>query len=86
MTLPPSHFFLIIISIGFYAAASSSSTSEKTIAVTKPSKFIVFPTSTTVDDCACGLKGKDGDGRIVGGDDAGAQEYPWQVIEDQGPY
>ena len=73
-------FFLVIFFNGFYpgiegGSASSSSAAKKTLT----------EASTTSKECPCGIRGssEDGDGRIVGGEDADVQEYPWQVSKNR---
>ena len=79
MNLLVRHFFLVIFSNGFYlgivsSQPSSSSTLQKTRnAITSTE---VTPTRSG-NECPCGITG--GNGRIVGGDDADVEEYPWQV-------
>jgi len=56
-----------IISNGFHLSASSLSTPQNKM-------------TTAPSNCPCGVKGSNsGGGRIVGGEDAEAHEYPWQV-------
>ena len=95
MNLPLSHFFLVIFSNGFFSGTEGgqalSSLTRNDITSTEeatPISKASTSTSATSKECPCGIKGSndEGDGRIVGGEDAEVQEYPWQVIEDQGPY
>ena len=89
MNLPVSNFFLVIFSNGFYPGTEGSQAlSSLTRNDITSSEEASTSTSATSNECPCGIKGSndEGDGRIVGGEDAEVQEYPWQVIEDQGPY
>ena len=94
MNLPLSHFFLVIFSNGFFPGKEGSQAlsrliTRNDITSSEATSISKAPTSTsaTSKECPCGIKGSndEGDGRIVGGEDAEVQEYPWQVIEDQGP-
>merc|ERR1719239_842901 len=95
MNLPLSHFFLVIFSNGFYPgteggqALSSSTRNDITSSEATPISKASTSTSATSNECPCGIKGSndEGDGRIVGGEDAEVQEYPWQVgIEINGQF
>ena len=87
MNLLVRHFFLVIFSNGFYLGIvgngqpSSSSTLQKTRnAITSTEVTPTGEASTTTrsgNECPCGITGANG--RIVGGDDADVEEYPWQV-------
>ena len=86
MNLLVRHFFLVIFSNGFYpgimsSQPSSSSTLQKTRnAITSTEVTPTGEASTTTrsgNECPCGITGANG--RIVGGDDADVEEYPWQV-------
>ena len=84
MNLLVRHFFLVIFSNGFYLGIMSSqpySTLQKAkIAITSTEVTPTGEASTTTrsgNECPCGITG--GNGRIVGGDDADVEEYPWQV-------
>ena len=85
MDFPVSCFFLVIFSNGFYPGTEGSqliTRNEITSSEVTPSGKA--STSAISNKCPCGIKGSndEGDGRIVGGDDADVQEYPWQVMED----
>ena len=76
MNRPVGQFFLLIFFNGFYSeteggSASSSSTSTEASTIFQISK-----------ECLCGIRGSGG-GRIVGGEDADVQEYPWQVRKNR---
>ena len=90
MNLPLSHFFLVIFSNGFFPGKEGSQALSRLITRNDITSSEEASTSTSAasKECPCGIKGNndEGDGRIVGGEDAEVQEYPWQVIEDQGPY
>merc|ERR1711971_1185434 len=93
MNPPVSCFFLLI----FYPGTEGShvlsrlktrndiTSSEEATPISEASTS----TSAISNACPCGIKGSndEGDGRIVGGDDADVQEYPWQVgIEINGQF
>ena len=91
MDFPVSCFFLVIFSNGFYPGTEGSQASSRlktrneiTSSEATPIGEASKATSAISNECPCGIKGSydEGDGRIVGGDDADVQEYPWQVMED----
>merc|ERR1711971_72303 len=97
MNPPVSRFFLVIFSNGFYPGTQGSQTSSTLITrndiisseATPLSKASTSTSESASNECPCGIKGSndEGDGRIVGGDDADVQEYPWQVgIEINGQF
>merc|ERR1711971_1022998 len=96
MNLPVSCFFLVVFSNGFYLGTEGSQASSRLktrndISSEEATPISEGPKSTSAisNECPCGIKGSndEGDGRIVGGDDADVQEYPWQVgIEINGQF
>ena len=94
MDFPVSCFFLVIFSNGFYPGTEGSHPSSRFITRNDITSSEATPigeastsTSAISNACPCGIKGSndEGDGRIVGGDDADVQEYPCQVMEYYGP-
>merc|ERR1711971_90008 len=96
MNLPVSCFFLVVFSNGFYLGTEGSQASSRLktrndITSSEATPISEGPKSTSAisNECPCGIKGSndEGDGRIVGGDDADVQEYPWQVgVEINGQF
>jgi len=80
----------VIFSNGFYPGTEGSQAlSSLTRNDITSSEEASTSTSATSNECPCGIKGSndEGDGRIVGGEDAEVQEYPWQVgIEINGQF